>query len=365
MVGMESNPAGSVAGAATPAVAGALGSLSPSLASSLGLGTTAAVGELGGALGGTGAGLGAGLGTLGGAGLALSFPAMALTNILTGLIGELGGGEHPSKGEYQQSAALRQIEGSSRGLLSKMRAAGLSDDQIVDFAKKNNLNYMLVNMPSDPSLSHKVGDVAWSDANLISQNPEMFNYTGAWNPTIQGVYTPSQRAILDQIATNAAFGVPTSWAGFEGSLGGWNPSWDLYKDYGKEGNAAALANLSLQYPSGMPITDGNPLMQSALDKRTEQLADLGYDPQSTKMFATSGPNLDNLTAAYERIVGPIFGAANLYPSAQMISNQLYGPWTGMSGDPGKTPEGYSLMQALYSPEAYALTGVRQPSYGNW
>lgn len=249
MGGTGGNLGGTIGGAATPAIAGGLNAvgLAPGIADALGLGTTAAV--EGGAFGG--AGIGAGLGALGGAGLALSFPAMALGNFLYGFINELGGGDHPSMAEYQQSAALGQIQAKSSDLLGKLKGAGMTDSQIIDWANKNNINYMLGPMAADPSQMYSGG----GGTQTLSYGGQP-DYLGGTKEGIVALATPAERQYLDFAATGAMYGQPTSWSTFEGSPYGWNaPKNYLY--YSPEGASNLEGQFGLTWLSQgtQPPTD--------------------------------------------------------------------------------------------------------------
>jgi hypothetical protein len=239
------NLGGTIGGAAMPAIAGGLNAvgLAPGIADTLGLGTTAAVEGMGGALGGTGAGIGAGLGALGGAGMALSFPAMALGNFLYGLINDLGGGDHPSMAEYQQAAIQNQIMSQSNDILHQLKAGGMTDSQVIDYITKNtNLNYMLGPLPEDPKQMYSGGGVI----NTTSFGGQPI-YPGGTKEGLVLLATPEGRAYLDQIAQGASYGNPMqdTWPTIEGSPYGWNPPKN-YLYYSPEG----ASNLETQFNFG-------------------------------------------------------------------------------------------------------------------
>jgi hypothetical protein len=265
-----------------------------------------------------------------------------------GAIMGLFSSDHPSMDQYQAAATEGQILGQSGTMVNAMRKSGMTDQQIADWATKNNYNWMLG--PASVSAGTEYPGLPSTGSGYASLPDPSGGYV------ITELVSPQARSFLDQLAMQQ---VNKPWAEMEGAPGGWNvpAGYEPYISANPSGNLDPTFTSSIGMTFPGDLANPSPAVQALFDPLTKQYTDLGYDQASAQRMAMNlGGVTDQLSANLEG-QGATFGAATPFFSAKdwsygeimpgSGSGWSWDPTKGIQYDPSKVnPQGYNLMPTL-------------------
>ena len=149
--------------------------------------------------------------------------------IISGMLGGIWGSDHPPMEDYAARANLGNIQSMGPQRVEQMRSAGLTEEQIAQWAIDNGMEYI-----GGWGQRNAAGMGGPSASNVVTNPSGLIPMDLTDKAVIQGLYTPGEREFLDQWMTAMAGQGqgPQSYGNYGGLGTDWSPSWSAIQGLG-------------------------------------------------------------------------------------------------------------------------------------